>query len=456
MWIYGVPIFSAVAASVLSLVPVIEFDEFVSVAAASLAVVSSVGVLFMPDVATSLIFVDGLSKVMLLTISLVYLTATVFSITYLKYVENPLFRKRIYYVLLDLFVLTMLISVTVSNLGLVWFAVEASTVTSALLVALDNNEAAIEASWRYVIIVSTGLVISLVANILLFAATETLDTGVLRSMTVTGHIAALAAALAIVGYGTKAGLFPLFTWLPDVHGKAPSPVSGLFSAVLLPVAVFAIIRFVGVVSSPGPRLLLFVMGMLTLGTAALILTVQRDLKRMFAYSTVENMGTILVGVSLGGIGAIGAVVLLVSHAFAKSAAFYLTGNILSRYGTMRISSIRGVRRTMPVTGMTLFFASLGVTGAPPFGAFIGEFMILSGVYARYGIAIAGLVGIFIAVSFVAVNARVVSAVFSPVRAERRERGIIGIAVPVVSTALSLAVIAFVPSISRLVSGALGL
>jgi hydrogenase-4 component F len=275
-------------------------------------------------------------------------------------------------------------------------------------------------------------------------------------MTVTGHIAALAAALAIVGYGTKAGLFPLFTWLPDVHGKAPSPVSGLFSAVLLPVAVFAIIRFVGVVSSPGPRLLLFVMGMLTLGTAALILTVQRDLKRMFAYSTVENMGTILVGVSLGGIGAIGAVVLLVSHAFAKSAAFYLTGNILSRYGTMRISSIRGVRRTMPVTGMTLFFASLGVTGAPPFGAFIGEFMILSGVYARYGIAIAGLVGIFIAVSFVAVNARVVSAVFSPVRAERRERGIIGIAVPVVSTALSLAVIAFVPSISRLVSGALGL
>jgi len=329
-------------------------------------------------------------------------------------------------------------------------------VMSALLVALDNNEAAIEASWRYVIIVSTGLVISLVATILLFAAASTLNIGTLGREGVAGHLAALAAALAAVGYGTKAGLFPMNTWLPDVHGKAPSPVSSLFSAVLLPVAVFAIIRFVGVVAGPGPRLLLFVLGTLTLATAALILTVQRDLKRMFAYSTIENMGTILIGVSLGGIAAVGAIVLLVSHAFAKSAAFYLSGNILSRYKTMRISSIRGVRHTMPVTGMTLFFASLGVTGAPPFGAFVGEFMILSGVYARYGLAVTGLVGLFIAVAFAAVNARVVSAVFSPVRGERRERGVIGTAVPLVSTALSLAVIAFVPSIGRLVSGALGL
>jgi hydrogenase-4 component F len=451
-----VPALSAAAGSILSLVPVVAFDEAVSVAAALIAVGSSIAVVASPNIATSVIFVDGLSKVMLLTISVVYLTATLFSITYLKYVENPLFRKRIYYFLLNLFVLTMLFSVTASNLGLVWFAVEATTVMSALLVALDNNEAAIEASWRYVIIVSTGLVISLVATILLFAAASTLNIGTLGREGVAGHLAALAAALAAVGYGTKAGLFPMNTWLPDVHGKAPSPVSSLFSAVLLPVAVFAIIRFVGVVAGPGPRLLLFVLGTLTLATAALILTVQRDLKRMFAYSTIENMGTILIGVSLGGIAAVGAIVLLVSHAFAKSAAFYLSGNILSRYKTMRISSIRGVRHTMPVTGMTLFFASLGVTGAPPFGAFVGEFMILSGVYARYGLAVTGLVGLFIAVAFAAVNARVVSAVFSPVRGERRERGVIGTAVPLVSTALSLAVIAFVPSIGRLVSGALGL
>lgn len=456
MWLYGIPIFCAAAASLLSLVPALAFDEVVSVAAAGLSVAASTAILFMPNIANTLVYLDGLSKVMLLTISIVYLTATVFSITYLKYVENPLFRRRVYYFLLNIFVLTMLISVTTANLGLVWFAVEATTVTSALLVALDNNEAAIEASWRYVIIVSTGLVISLVATILLFAATSTLDTATLGRKIASGHLAVLAAALAIIGYGTKAGLFPLYTWLPDVHGKAPSPVSSLFSAVLLPVAVFAIIRFLGVVSGTGPRIFLFVIGVLTLGTAALILTVQRDLKRMFAYSTIENMGTILIGVSVGGIAAVGAIVLLVSHAFAKSAAFYLSGNILSRYKTMRISSIRGVRRTMPVTGMTLFFASLGVTGAPPFGAFVGEFMILSGVYARYGLAVTGLLGLFIAVSFAAVNARVVSVVFSPIRGERKERGIIGTAVPVVSTALSLAVIAFVPSIGKLVSGALGL
>ena len=456
MWVYGLPIFCAAAAALLSLVPLVTFDEFVSVTAATVAVMSSVLIMFMPNVASAEIFVDGLSKVMLLTISVVYLTTTVFSITYLKYVENPLFKKRIYYLLLNLFVLSMLFSVTVANFGLIWFAVEATTVTSALLVALDNNQVAIEASWRYVIIVSTGLVISLLANILLFAASGTLNAGTFQQVTVSGHLAALAAALAIVGYGTKAGLFPLYTWLPDVHGTAPSPVSALFSAVLLPVAVFAIVRFLGVVSDPGPRLLLFVLGILTLGTAALILTVQRDLKRMFAYSTIENMGTILIGVSLGGAGAIGAVVLLVAHAFAKSAVFYLSGNILSRYRTMRISSLRGVRRTMPVTGITLFFASLGVTGAPPFGAFVGEFMILSAIYARYGLAAAGLVGFFIAVSFVAVNARVTSIVFSPVRGERQERGIVGVTVPLVSTMLSLGVIAFVPSIGRLVAGAFGL
>jgi len=456
MWIYGLPIFCAAAASLLSIVRVVAFDEVVSVSAATAAVASSILIMFLPNAVSPEIFVDGLSKIMLLTISVIYLTTTVFSITYLKYVENPLLKKRIYYLLLNLFVLSMLFSVTVANFGLIWFAVEATTVTSALLVALDNNQVAIEASWRYVIIVSTGLVISLLANILLFAASGTLDAGTLRHITVSGHLLALAAALAIIGYGTKAGLFPLYTWLPDVHGNAPSPVSALFSAVLLPVAVFAIVRFLGVVSDPGPRRLLFVLGVLTLGTAALILTVQRDLKRMFAYSTIENMGTILIGVSLGGAGAVGAIVLLVAHGFAKSAAFYLSGNILSRYKTMRISSIRGVHRTMPVTGMTLFFASLAVSGAPPFGTFVGEFMILSAVFAHYGPAAAVLVGAFIAVGFVAVNARVTAILFSPAHGERRERGWVGVTVPIISTVLSFGVIAFVPSIEKLVSGAFGL
>ncbi|HUX12520.1 MAG TPA: proton-conducting transporter membrane subunit [Spirochaetia bacterium] len=456
MWIYAIPICCAGAASLLSLIPVVAVDEVVSVVAATAATVASIVFLFLPGTVGPILFVDGISKLMLLTISLVYLSATVFSVTYLKYVGNPLFRKRIYYFLLNVFALTMVFSVSVSNLGLVWFGVEATTVTSALLVALDNNEAAIEASWRYVIIVSTGLVISLVANILLYATSGSLDAASLGGSSVSGHLASLAAALAVIGYGTKAGLFPLYTWLPDVHGKAPSPVSGLFSAVLLPVAVFAIIRFLGVVASPGARLFLFILGVLTLATAALILTVQRDLKRMFAYSTIENMGTVLLGVSLGGAAAVGAVVLLIAHAFAKSAAFYLSGNILARYGTVRIAEIRGVGRTMPMTGITLFFASLAVTGAPPFGAFVGELLILSGVYARYGLAVAGLVGLLIAISFMAVNARVVSAVFSPVRGERRERGIVGVAVPLASTALSLAVVVFVPAIGRILSGVIGL
>ena len=174
MTVYVLPIIISAAGALLSVVPILYFEETVSVAASSLSLLASIWILFMPGFTGTFLFIDGLSKLMLVMISAVYLTAVVFSITYLKYIENPLFRKKIYFLLLNLFVFTMLLSVSVNNLGWIWVGIEATTVTSALLVAVENDETALEASWRYIIVVSIGLVISLLSVVLIYGASKNL------------------------------------------------------------------------------------------------------------------------------------------------------------------------------------------------------------------------------------------------------------------------------------------
>ena len=454
MIVYALPMIASLAGAVLSIVPVLYFEEAISVAASAAAVVSSAWLLFLPDAAGSVLFIDGLSKVMLLSVSLIYLSTALYSITFLKYIENPLFQKRFYYFLLNAFVLTMLFTVSVANLGLVWVGIEATTVTSALLVATENDETAIEASWRYVIIVSAGLVISLVANIFLYKATGTLDIAALQAARPAGITLSIAILLAIVGYGTKAGVFPMYTWLPDVHGKAPSPVSGIFSSVLLPVAMYAIMRIIQIAPQGIARTFALTLGALTVASAALLMPAQSDYKRLFAYSTIENMGMILIGISVGGLGLVGALVILVAHSFAKSSVFFLSGNLLVRYGTTRIDGVRGVASRMPKTGYTLLFGTLAVTGTPPFGTFVGEVMIVAALFALHMAALAIVVLLFLALAFLAVNRQVVQMLFSPPDGGSMERGSIGTLVPMIGVALAVVTVAAVPGIYALLHGGL--
>ncbi len=454
MIVYALPMITALAGALLSIVPVLYFEEAVSVAASAAAVASSVWILFLPNAAGSYLYIDGLSKVMLLSVSLIYLATALYSITFLKYIENPLFQKRFYYFLLNAFVLTMLFTVSVNNLGLVWVGIEATTVTSALLVATENDETTIEASWRYVIIVSAGLVISLVANIFLYKAANSLNITTLRLEQPAGLTLRIAVLLAIVGYGTKAGIFPMYTWLPDVHGKAPSPVSGIFSSVLLPVAMYAIMRIVPLAPQGIARTFALTLGVLTVATAALLMPAQTDYKRLFAYSTIENMGMILIGVSIGGIALIGALVILVAHSLAKSSVFFLSGNLLVRYGTTRIDGVRGVASRMPKTAYTLLFGSLAVTGAPPFGTFIGEVMIVAALFALHMVAVAIVILVFLALAFLAVNRRVVQMLFSSPDVGSMERGSIGTLVPMIGVALAVVIVAAVPGIYALLQGGL--
>jgi len=457
MLVYGIPMIASLGGALLSLIPGLSFEEAVSALAATAASAASVALLFLPDFSGGFLYVDGLSKILLLSISLVYLATVLYSITFLKYIANPLFRKRTFYFLLDAFAFTMLFTVSVANLGLAWVGIEATTVTSALLVATENDETAIEASWRYVIIVSAGLVVSLIATIFLYRAADTLDLPALLRSRPTGLALRLGLFLGIVGYGTKAGVFPMNTWLPDVHGKAPSPVSAIFSGVLLPVAMYAIARLFQIAPSSGSgRIFGLTLGFLSLGTAAFLMAAQRDYKRLFAYSTIENMGMILIGLSVGGVAAVGAMVILVAHAFAKSAMFFLSGNLLSRYGSTEIGAVRGLRSRMPRTGYSLLFGSLAITGAPPFGIFVGEIMIVGALFAGgYPLLAIGAL-LLLALAFLAVNYRVVRMVFSPAEGGLVERGQVGTLVPIACLVLSALAVLAVPEIAHLVRGVFGL
>lgn len=449
MVLYALPMLASLAGALVSIIPILAMEEVVSVVASGASVVLSIIVFVLPGTTHGLWYVDGLTKIMTLTVSVVYLSAVVYSLTYLKHLDNPLFQRRLYYFLLNAFAFTMLFSVAANNIALIWVGVEATTVTSALLVATENDETTIESSWRYVIIVSSGLVISLLSVILLYQSGRNLELAAYLKGGAAGTLFQAGVLLSLVGYGTKAGIIPLSTWLPDVHGRAPSPVSAVFSGVLLPVAMYAIMRVIHGASTPLVNTTILVFAVLTVAIAALLASRQNDYKRMYAYSTAENMGMILLGLAAGPIGFLGSVVLLVSHAFAKAAVFFLTGNLLARYRSTHIHDVTGVVQRMPKTGYSLLFGSLAVTGAPPFGTFVGELLILAGVVRSFGLPIAVLVALFLLIAFVGINRRVVTMIFSRSSGDAMERGRVGTVVPMLNLVLSFLTVALVPFLPRI-------
>jgi len=447
--------------------------EGVEVASSLAAAVLTVGAaLAMLALATSGVFgyfyADGLTRTMVITISSIYLTSVAYSVFYLKRIKEPLIRFRWYYSLLDLFVFTMLLAVTVNDLGFVWIAVEATTVTSALLVALERERTSVEAAWRYTLLVSAGLVASLLSVILVFYSQGTLTISVLLTRTAASDLVmAVAVGFALVGYGTKAGIAPMHAWLPDAHSEAPSPVSAMFSGILLPTSIYALLRtFVLLDGSPAfeaMRNLLIGFGVFTALLAAVIMGTQRNYKRMLAYSSMENMGIILVGFALGGVGAVGAVIQVVAHAFAKSSAFYEAGNILVAFNSKSMAAVQGVIGRLKVSGSLFTLSCLAVTGAPPFGVFIGEFLIISQAMQAGDFLVVVLLAVAYVYTFVGLNSQAIRMVFGQ-RPPLQEDGSaqpglqkeswLSIAVPLVNLTVSLAIgLYMVPEISQAIAGA---
>jgi len=342
---------------------------------------------------------DALSAWMIMLIGLVDgLAAT----------EAPRYASGRFYPLFHLFVFTMLLAVTTDDVGLMWVAIEGTTLASVFLVNFEGTRASLEAAYKYLLICSVGIAIAFLGTVLVYFADIQLfsdEVDALRWTTLLRvaprlppRVIELAFVFLVVGYGTKAGLVPMHTWLPDAHSEAPAPVSALMSGVLLAVGVYALLRFKPVVDlAAGPafaRRILLVLGVASMAVAALFLWTSQNFKRMLAYSSVEHIGIACLGLGFGGAwGVTGALLHLANHALAKSALFLLAGRIRAAYDSAEVLAVRGLLGPLPRTGGAFLAAMLALMGLPPFGLFTSEVMIFGAGFreGRVGVAAVGLV-----------------------------------------------------------------
>ncbi len=310
-----------------------------------------------------------------------------------------------------------------NNIGIMWVGIEATTLVTAFLICIHRTPASLEAMWKYLIICSVGVAFAFMGTLLAGAAAEHLHlegAQMLLWSRLRENAAGLDPALMkvaflflLVGYGTKAGLAPMHSWLPDAHSQAPGPVSALFSGFMLNASLYCIMRYLPLVDAAtahtgwGPRLVLL-LGLVSIGVAAVFILFQTDLKRLLAYSSVEHMGIIAVGLGLGGPGILAALFHTLNHALCKPMAFFAAGRLGQMYGTHDTARLSGCLRGAPVWGRALFGSLLAVIGVAPFAVFMSEFMILraaarNGAWWTLGIFLAGLAVVFIGVLRQAVN-----------------------------------------------------
>ncbi len=346
------------------------------------------------------LYVDPLSSFFLLTVAGVTLLAALGSIGYVAAEEQrgdlSRFQVRLYYTFFGLFASFMLGCFATGNLGLLFVLVEASTLASVALVGIEGRARSLEAAWKYVIISSLGITIALVGTLFLFYSGSALHLGSNLGLTwpyLFMHAHALAAQslrlaflLAVVGYGTKVGLVPMHTWLPDAHAEAPSPASAMLSAGLLNTGMYAVIRFLAIararLGDTYPRAVLLSFGFASIIIGALFMVRRGNFKRLFAYSSVEHMGIIAVALGFGGVlGFYGALLQILNHALAKSVLFLSSGDVVLRYRTREAADVTGLLAAVPVTGGALLLASFAVLGSPPFGLFLSELTIVRAGFA---------------------------------------------------------------------------
>ena len=338
---------------------------------------------------------DALSAFMVLVIGVIAVLATCQSVRYLgaeldagRCTER---HAALYGALVQGFLATMLLAVLAANLGVLWVAVEATTVVTTFLVGHRGTRGSLEASWKYIVICSVGIALAFLGTVLVYLAalhaqghgTHALDwtSLVAQSRHLDPGVMRLAFATIIFGYGTKVGLAPMHSWLPDAHSQAPAPVSALMSGVLITVAFYAILRFKviadGALGPAFPRALLVIVSLLSLGIAASLLLSQRDYKRMLAYHSVEHMGLIALGAAAGSTLAIAAVLLhILGHGIAKGVLFLTSGEILLAEGTTEIEHVPALLSRRPVLGGIFAFGLVALLGFPPFSLFVSELNML--------------------------------------------------------------------------------
>ena len=347
------------------------------------------------------LILDSLSAVFVLLIVTIGFLSNIYASGYL-FKEGPaelsLGRLRRYAFFFFIFLFTMLVTVLSNNLGLMWIAIEATTLASAFLVNVDDKKSSIEAAWKYLILCTVGIALALLGIILVYYSIASRisagEGGAFLNWTflmdkakmLDPQIIKLAFIFILVGYGTKMGLAPFHSWLPDAHSQAPGPVSALLSGVLLSCASFSLLRFhiltKAVTGSLFSDNLLRLFGVFSVAVAVPFIWEQTDYKRVLAYSSVEHMGLVAIGLGIGGAwGSYGAILHVVNHAFTKSLLFFCAGHLLYQFQTKEIKKIQGIFRKDAFLGSIFFLAVLAAAGMPPFSIFLSEFFILTACFS---------------------------------------------------------------------------
>ena len=397
----AVIIIPIVAAFILSIVPAYRLSAQLNVAASALTLGAAILLLFDRPQPGVYLFVDDLNVVFIVLNTFVGFTTSVFSATYIGHeLEIGRLRPaqlRFYHAMFQCMMFGMNLALVANNIGLMWVAVELATLTTVVMVGIYRTHEALEAAWKYFILGSVGIAFALFGTILVYMAAQPIvgegTNGMVwtllvqRSADFDPAILNLAFVFLLLGYGTKVGLAPLHAWLPDAHAEGPTPVSAVLSGLLLNVALYALLRFkILIAANPKavtPGNLMIALGLLSLIFAAFMLYRRRDIKRMFAYSSIEHMGIITFAFGMGGpLANFAGLLQMVMHSLTKSGIFFSVGHIAQVKGTQKIAEIRGLTDSHPRLGWGLVIGVLAIAGLPPFGIFMSEFLVVSSTFAR--------------------------------------------------------------------------
>jgi hydrogenase-4 component F len=425
----GVLVVPAAAAALLAMLPDYRVTARLNVAATALTLLCALSLFFgrrpQPN---SYLLVDDLNGTFIVLTTFVGFTTSVFSASYIGH-ELEIGRLtppfvRFYHAMYQVLMFAMNLALIANNIGLMWVAIELATLTTVLMVGIYRTHEALEAAWKYFILGSVGIALALFGTILVYMAArpvvgEGLDAMVwsvlvTRAADFDPALLDLAFVFLLLGYGTKVGLAPLHAWLPDAHAEGPTPISAVLSGLLLNVALYALLRFKMLLAvnkaalAPGP--LMVTLGLISLVFAAFMLYRRRDIKRLFAYSSIEHMGIITFAFGMGGpIANFAGLLHMTMHSLTKSAIFFAVGHIAQVKGTQRIADMGGLTETNPMLGWSLILGVVAIAGLPPLGIFMSEFLVVSSTFARapllaiilvFGLLV-GLAGLFLRLNSIA-------------------------------------------------------
>jgi hydrogenase-4 component F len=424
----GMLLIPAIAAALLAVLPGYWATARINVVATTLTFLCALSLFFRRPETGSYLLVDHLNATFIVLTAFVGFTTSVFSLSYIGHeLESGRLTPpfvRFYHAMYQVLMFAMNLALVANNIGLMWVAIELATLTTVLMVGIYRTHEALEAAWKYFILGSVGIALALFGTILVYMAARPVVGEGLDAMVWTVLVKSAGAfdpalldvafVFLLLGYGTKVGLAPLHAWLPDAHAEGPTPISAVLSGLLLNVALYALLRFKMLLAvntgalAPGP--LMVTLGLISLVFAAFMLYRRRDIKRMFAYSSIEHMGIITFAFGMGGpLANFAGLLHMTMHSLTKSAIFFAVGHVAQIKGTQRIADIGGLTVTHPVLGWGLTLGVVAIAGLPPLGIFMSEFLVVSSTFARapllaiilvFGLLV-GLAGLFLRLNGIA-------------------------------------------------------